>query len=462
METVADITRTSVQGSTEQPEVGIALGEEYRRDERYPVNGDAEVVVLGGTSLFRGRIMDISVSGCYIQTLAWVRLKPETPVEILFAVDGKVVRALGASRYVKSKVGIGFRFLKMNEEMQRKLDELIDDARTRFMELTRQTKGQQPVAGAAAPLATPPLLVDPAALQVVAVREQERAASAPGAKPSSNQRPASVAVVNQSPASFSPVVEEAAVAVASLEQEAAGVQASQMLEVSVLSKLEQPDDRSLDSSPAAVVEDDTEAEIQTQASISVTPISVTPTFEVDEDASDVGHAEIWSASTGMAQWQPIPMLAHPPAGNIEMEIAPTDLISAEPVIVHESELVVQQDLGTAHPLHSESEVSACDAMEEMLHEDPLFMESPVESLPAMTDEPPVEAQAEPTEAEISPIFLEAEGYNEGDSTPYAQRGNNHAGGSAELQQFEELIHLQTSRPDERAQGSDGQFAVFGD
>ncbi len=294
MDTASSAATKSSGNSTQQPvpEVGIAVGEEYRRDERYPVNGDAEVVVLGGTSLFRGRIMDISVSGCYIQTLAWVRLKPETPVEILFAVDGKVIRALGASRYVKSKVGIGFRFLKMNEEMQRKLDELIDDARTRFMELTRHTKGRQVTAGPS--IAAGPVPAGPISIHAVAMREQERTDSTPRATQPSHASPPPAAAVDQSSACFSPIVEGAAVAVAWLEEEAAGVQASQMLEVSESSKLQEQPTSLLDCfSPADDGKTSSEADSLAQATMAEGVHSC----DVDEDVSDVGHAEIWSADT---------------------------------------------------------------------------------------------------------------------------------------------------------------------
>lgn len=423
MDTAVDPPPTSLQGSAPQPEVGIAIGEEYRRDERYPVNGDAEVVVLGGTSLFRGRIMDISISGCYIQTLAWVRLKPETPVEILFAVDGKVVRALAASRYVKSKVGIGFRFLKMNEEMQRKLDELIDDARTRFMELTRQTKGLHPGSGNP-PVAKVPLPVDPAALQVVAVREQERAGSAPGAKLPSNPMPPVPAALTQPSPSFSPIVEEAAVAVASLEAEAAGVQTSQLLEVSELSKADQPADESLDDASATLTEDASAAPGY-ELHANPTP-SAAQAFEVDEDASDVGHAEIWNASSGLAHLQSVATTT--PSSNSETEIAPADFLSADaenitdPESTSEAGISTEPELASAPDSHVEPEsTDTADVLPEpQLHED------------------------------------------HDDSTPYAHIADTCADPPADLQQFEELIHRQPGSLDERAQGADSQFSVLGD
>src|ERR1700734_1498629 len=63
-------------------------GADQRQDERYVVHGDAEIFVTGGTSMFRGRILNISVSGCYVQTVAWARPAPGTLVELLFVVKG--------------------------------------------------------------------------------------------------------------------------------------------------------------------------------------------------------------------------------------------------------------------------------------------------------------------------------------------------------------------------------------
>jgi hypothetical protein len=56
-------------------------GADQRRGVRYAVHGDAEVFVTGGMSMFRGRILNISPSGCYVQTVAWVRLAPGALVE---------------------------------------------------------------------------------------------------------------------------------------------------------------------------------------------------------------------------------------------------------------------------------------------------------------------------------------------------------------------------------------------
>jgi hypothetical protein len=112
------------------PKGGLGRGAEQRRDERYSVHGDAEILVVGGMSMFRGRIANISLSGCYVQTVAWVRLAPQTAVEVVFVVKGHVVRARAEARYSESKVGLGLRFLVMEEQMQRRLDSVLAGLRS--------------------------------------------------------------------------------------------------------------------------------------------------------------------------------------------------------------------------------------------------------------------------------------------------------------------------------------------
>jgi hypothetical protein len=98
---------------------------ERRQHQRYAVDGVAEVVVADGTMLFRGRVLDISVAGCYIETQARLRLEPGTPVEMVFRVNGMVFRPKATSRMVRRGEGAGFLFLNLNPGMQEELEALI-------------------------------------------------------------------------------------------------------------------------------------------------------------------------------------------------------------------------------------------------------------------------------------------------------------------------------------------------
>jgi hypothetical protein len=118
----------------ERAGAAVRGGAERRRDERYAVHGDAEILVTGGMSMFRGRIVNISATGCYVQTVAWVRLPPRTSVELVFVVKGHAVRARAEACYSESKIGLGLRFLVMEEPMQRRLDNVLAGLRREMME----------------------------------------------------------------------------------------------------------------------------------------------------------------------------------------------------------------------------------------------------------------------------------------------------------------------------------------
>lgn len=98
---------------------------ERRQHKRYAVDAMAEVLVLDGTLLFRGRVLDISVAGCYIETQARLRMRQRTPVEMIFRVKNTVFRLQATSRMVRPGMGAGFFFSEMNERMQAELEALI-------------------------------------------------------------------------------------------------------------------------------------------------------------------------------------------------------------------------------------------------------------------------------------------------------------------------------------------------
>src|SRR5215469_11284347 len=63
-----------------------------RAHPRYEVDAWAEVMVQDGSMLFRGRLLDISHGGCYVETEARLRLAPGTLVEMVFRVAERVLR----------------------------------------------------------------------------------------------------------------------------------------------------------------------------------------------------------------------------------------------------------------------------------------------------------------------------------------------------------------------------------
>jgi hypothetical protein len=99
---------------------------ERRKHTRYSVDAWAEVIVKDGTMLFRGRVLDISQGGCYIETEARLRLAPGTPVEIVFRAHDRVFQCEGRSRMVRTR-GAGFLFESMSPKVQVGLRGLIQE-----------------------------------------------------------------------------------------------------------------------------------------------------------------------------------------------------------------------------------------------------------------------------------------------------------------------------------------------
>ena len=97
---------------------------ERRKHTRYAVDAWAEVMVADGRMLFRGRVLDVSAGGCFVETEARLRLAPGTAVEIVFRVDDAVFRCEATSRMVRTK-GAGFLFSNMDAKSQMDLEGLI-------------------------------------------------------------------------------------------------------------------------------------------------------------------------------------------------------------------------------------------------------------------------------------------------------------------------------------------------
>jgi PilZ domain len=97
---------------------------ERRQHTRYAVDARAEVMVKDGTMLFRGRVLDISVAGCYVETEARLRLAPGTSVEMLFRLNDRVFRCDATSRMIRTK-GAGFLFAFLDVRTKTELDSLI-------------------------------------------------------------------------------------------------------------------------------------------------------------------------------------------------------------------------------------------------------------------------------------------------------------------------------------------------
>jgi hypothetical protein len=105
-------------------------GAERREEERYAVSWDAEIFIPERTTMFRGRMVNISPSGCYVQTTAWVRVPPTTVVEVVFKLEGRLTRVQAEARYAQSRTGVGLLFLPLEEETRRRLGSVLAELAT--------------------------------------------------------------------------------------------------------------------------------------------------------------------------------------------------------------------------------------------------------------------------------------------------------------------------------------------
>lgn len=113
-------------GVEQQKEPGFGgRPEERRRHNRYAVEGEAEVIVADGSRLFRGRILDISLSGCFIETSARLRLAVGTRVAMVFRANGALLRTTAAFRALRPGKGAGFLFVDLNDRTKMGLERLI-------------------------------------------------------------------------------------------------------------------------------------------------------------------------------------------------------------------------------------------------------------------------------------------------------------------------------------------------
>jgi len=112
------------KGQEERRGVAVEGSVDRREHMRYAVDAWAEVMVKDGTMLFRGRVLDVSAGGCYIETEARLRLAPGTPVEIVFRAHDRVLKCDGTSRMVRTR-GAGFLFETMTPKVRAGLEGLI-------------------------------------------------------------------------------------------------------------------------------------------------------------------------------------------------------------------------------------------------------------------------------------------------------------------------------------------------
>jgi len=106
------VRKTKKAPSESSPEpTAEPSGRERRKYERAACDGFAEVVIDGASLMFRGRIKDLSPTGCYIETRARLRLDVGTAAELCFNVNDRAFKAVAEVRVIRPGAGVGFEIL---------------------------------------------------------------------------------------------------------------------------------------------------------------------------------------------------------------------------------------------------------------------------------------------------------------------------------------------------------------
>jgi c-di-GMP-binding flagellar brake protein YcgR len=98
---------------------------ERRKEPRLKVDGAAVLHLLDLGIRLRGRVLDLSVSGCQFRTEDCYSLGIYRRVEIEFTVEGTPFRLSGVTQSIHKKSAVGVRFLNVSDRKWQQLVELI-------------------------------------------------------------------------------------------------------------------------------------------------------------------------------------------------------------------------------------------------------------------------------------------------------------------------------------------------
>jgi c-di-GMP-binding flagellar brake protein YcgR len=105
-----------------------ATGQRERRAQpRHELNEYAAIYFINTAAMMRGRILNLSLSGCGIETKERFPVGIYTRVEVGFSVDGLPFRLGGVIQAIHDRRHVGIRFLEMSERNRGRVAELIED-----------------------------------------------------------------------------------------------------------------------------------------------------------------------------------------------------------------------------------------------------------------------------------------------------------------------------------------------
>ena len=98
---------------------------ERRKEPRHTVDGSAILTILNNAVHLRGRVLDLSMSGCQFRTDDCFPMGIYSRAEIEFQLDGLPFRLACVTQSLHKRNRVGVRFLEMSERKRVQLEELI-------------------------------------------------------------------------------------------------------------------------------------------------------------------------------------------------------------------------------------------------------------------------------------------------------------------------------------------------
>jgi hypothetical protein len=99
------------------------VGRERRQQSRHEVDTTATILLVNVGSTLRGRILDLSLTGCRIRTDERFPVGIYTRVEVEFRYEGLPFRLGGVIQAIHGRNTVGIRFLDLS---QRKREQVLD------------------------------------------------------------------------------------------------------------------------------------------------------------------------------------------------------------------------------------------------------------------------------------------------------------------------------------------------
>lgn len=102
-------------------------GRERRQQSRHEVDTSATILLVNVRSTLKGRILDLSLTGCRIRTDEHFPVGIYTRVETEFRLGGLPFRLGGVIQSIHDRNNVGIRFLDLSERKREQVLELIDE-----------------------------------------------------------------------------------------------------------------------------------------------------------------------------------------------------------------------------------------------------------------------------------------------------------------------------------------------